>query len=132
VTTNTTNQLNGDQARDVLYTQLYAPAFFSKLAQDFNIGPQTEEQAQSMLSIAGKLRAAYDHAMTKNAAASSNPFAVLEQQLDHQLGFDNSRDAELVKQASVELLNYPLLKEAALTYQNSYAQQVLDANQAVA
>ena len=41
-------------AGDLLYTQVYVPAFFSKLAE-FGFEPQTEEQAASLLRQANML-----------------------------------------------------------------------------
>jgi len=53
----TISQEAQQQAIDTLYREVYVPAVFEKLANDFGIQPRTEEEARLMLTRAAQLRA---------------------------------------------------------------------------
>ena len=53
-----------------IHGQVYAPVFFEKLASDFGIKPESEEECYDMLAMATKLRTAHDMTQQKQAAAA--------------------------------------------------------------
>lgn len=75
-----------DEARQLLIDQVYVPVFFQKLAEDYNIRPQTEDEAQRLLSMAAKLAEARERDRVKQAAASTSLLGEAEAGLDRVLG----------------------------------------------
>lgn len=133
-----TEQITGEQAHNILFTRLYAPTFFGKLAHEYGIVPASDEQAQAMLRMAGKLRNAHDVLASKQASAAQvDPLLRLEQQLDshlNKLAGDSQAEVteeQLFKTAAAELTKDQLLVQAALSYQNAYA-ETLQAQQTAA
>ena len=41
-----------EQTQSALFDNVFAPVFFEKLAKDFNVQPQSEEEAQELLKLA--------------------------------------------------------------------------------
>lgn len=111
-----------DTAYAVVHNRVYAPAFFEKLAADYNIRPQTEQDAMTMLTMAGQLRTAHE-AHGKQAAAKKNPLAAAAAHLDRamtKLGFASQRTANVantVKQAAAQASFDPELANAVLSMQ---------------
>lgn len=58
-----------NDAYNVLHNQVYAPAFFEKLASDYNIQPQTQDEALTLLKMASWLRDMHDQ---QEKTASTN------------------------------------------------------------
>lgn len=98
------NPMSFDDAHSMVMHRLYTPPFFAKLAQDFNIRPENDEQAAQMLQMAGKLRNAHE----KQAAAQS-PNSMLDaasQALDAQLvdsGLAEDPQTDNIKVAAAHL-----------------------------
>lgn len=77
-------QLTYDQAYNVLYQRVHAPAFFNKLASH-GIKPKSAAEAQEMLVAAGKLRTLWDAEQAEKAAAETNQLTKLSSRLDSVL-----------------------------------------------
>jgi len=119
-------------AGDLLYSQVYVPAFFTKLAE-FGYEPRTEVQAQSLLRQAQMLRQAKAAEMAKQAADQGDPLLIAEQRLAERLGQINAGQAaelQIEKYAADFVAQHPELAKAALDYQNAVAQDLLDAQKA--
>ncbi len=116
--------MDPDTAYDTVCRRVYAPVFFQKLATDYNIPqPETDEEARTMLLMAGQLREAHDH-QQKLANARNNPLAAAKAHLDKQLtkmGFAVQKQAVAtagrVKQAAAEASYDPELAHAILSLQ---------------
>jgi len=119
--------MTGAQAQDMLYQNLYVPAFFGKLANDYGINPQSQEQANTLLRMAGKLRQSYDASAQVKTASAQDPLAAFEQALDQDLGLNTRNEAAEISKVAAHLTGNAALKAAAISYQNSYAQAVLNA-----
>ena len=123
--------LTPQQAYDVLFGHVHLPVFFEKLAQDYGIVPENETEAQQLLEIGSKLRAAHTDELTKSATADNEFLGYANQQLDgspEQPGYAADGDYDhAVKEVSAQLAQDPTLHHAVLTYQDAVAQTVLDA-----
>ena len=123
------NETPGSAGYAALYQQAYAPVFFNKLAS-YGINPQSEEEAASMLRMAGKLRNAHDANLVKTAAV--NRLAAFEQSLDGVLGY-NANDVQVsaenhyFKQAAMQLAQNADLVNAVVAYQDECATAALQA-----
>jgi len=112
--------LSFDDSYALLSRHAHAPVFFNKLACDWGIVPQTEEDAKQLLTVAGVLRQANQQVQVKQAAAGGQ-FGEFSQKVAavvHQHGLqpaDNSQ-AVAVKVAAAELAKNPAMCEAALVY----------------
>lgn len=115
-------------AGDLLYSQVYIPTFFQKLAS-FGIQPQGPEQAESLLRQATMLRQLRAEDLVKQAADKGDPLLIAEQRLAERLGQLQSPEqnqAAMVEKYAAELVKArPELAEAAITYQNCEAQKIL-------
>lgn len=106
-------------AYDTLFSRVHAQVFFNKCASA-GIVPQTQEQAQEMLNIAGKLRMVTQDAQVKAAAAVDDPFQQMSRSLDgviSEYGLAQPSHLEVergYKQAGDELANDPELYNAVL------------------
>lgn len=61
--------MDPEAAYAVVYNRVYAPVFFQKLAENFNIRPNDNAEAMEMLTMAAQLRLAHD-TVEKRAAAN--------------------------------------------------------------
>lgn len=77
-------QMTAQQGHDVMYSRVYAPAFFNKLAS-YGFRPANEAEAKVMLENAEKLRILYDHQLNKQAEAKGNKLTKLGSKIDAQL-----------------------------------------------
>jgi hypothetical protein len=113
-------------AHGTLFQNVYAPAFFQKLAEHPNVPvPRTAEEAEVLLRMAGKLRSAHDTGVVKLAAAE-NPFLAAEALLDECLQKTAAVSTEQQIAADVARISAnPDIAAAALTYQNAIAQEIL-------
>lgn len=119
-TPQTPQMLDPDTAYAVVYQRVYGPAFFEKLASDYNIRPNGEKQAMDMLTMAAKLRMAHDANVEKQAAASQDHLSTLHAHLDQQLGQMGVRfreEVSPVKQAAAAGSKDPELAHAILSMQ---------------
>ena len=118
---NTTDPLEGmdpTAAYQTVYNKVYAPAFFQKLAADYNIQPGSDDEALKMLQMASKLRIAHDTNLQKQAAAKVSQLDEMHQALDGQLGdmgIDVPEPSDPIKQAAAEGAIDPELANAFLT-----------------
>lgn len=130
---NTTND-SIQQAYQTSYAQIvdkvWGPVFFRKLASDYGVTPQTEEQAQKLVMMAERLRHAHSLEQQKQASASTSLLDRAATSLNSLLE-DNGvpvHDTEVqnaTKQAAANLLaSDPTLKNAALLYQDFLAQSL--------
>jgi hypothetical protein len=118
-------------AYDFLYSQIHAPVFFNKLAQDYGIVPQNEAEAQQLMEMATEIFSAGQQAQQKQANAQGSFLDGAHQSLRMLLGKQaGARDVNapandrLVKQAAAELTQNPYVRAAALAYQLHLAQQM--------
>lgn len=106
--------MDAQSAFNTLFNEVHAPVFFAKLAQDYGIHPQSQEEASKMLHVAGKLRNVYVADQVKQASTRVSALDTLDSKLDSLLGNthgDNSSSA--VKQAAVNALQQDKIREAA-------------------
>lgn len=121
------NQITYEDAGNLLYSQVYAPVFFQKLAE-FGIQPQNEAHAESLLRQAQLIRQARAAEMTKQAAAQGDPLLLAEQRLMEKLAQVNGQpvNANAINKYAAEVARArPELAEAAIAYQNGYAKALL-------
>ncbi len=114
---------NVDQAVDIIRERVRMPAFFEKLARDWNIHPQTQADANVLMEMAADLRAANVRDQVKQASAAnpflSNALSGLKQALGQE-GYTNhsnaSQDALLKEAAANQVCEDEVLANAALQY----------------
>ena len=122
------NLLPFDDAYAAVHTQLYAPAFFTKLAEDYGISPETEEEAQELLLMASKLRSATTQVGAADGTVKeASLLSAANQYLDAELaavGADNpapagtaavQADDQLIKTAATELSLHPDVVQSILS-----------------
>ena len=115
--------MDPDQAYGVVYQNVYAPAFFEKLASDYSITPQNDREAMDMLTMASQLRQAHDANIEKQAAAGTDRMGQAKQHLNSQLagmGLAPQQDTQiqqLIKQAAHRGASDPNLAHAILSMQ---------------
>jgi hypothetical protein len=119
-----------DVAYDFLYSQIHAPVFFNKLAQDYGIVPANDAEAVQLLEMGADLFAAGQQEQQKQASAQGSFLNGAHQSLQVLLGKQASARAvnapandRLVKQAAAELTRNPYVRAAALAYQLHLTQQ---------
>jgi hypothetical protein len=121
--------LSPDDAFNVLVAQVHAPVFFEKLARDYGINPTTQEEARDFLSMAAQLRNANTQQEVKAAGAKSNFITEAKQDLNNVLvnqGFQPVSDTDkTIKQAAMAAVSNPLIKQAALVF-NQYMNEQYD------
>lgn len=108
-----------DQAYSLLHQRIHQPAFFNKLAQDYNIRPSSQQEALDMLTSAAKLRTLYEAEQVKAAAAKRVSMSTISRELDQQLakaGCAVEAD-QTVKRAAQEASQDPQIAAAVLILQ---------------
>lgn len=123
----TPNELNQAQAAHAtLVREVFVPVFLEKLASDFGIVPQSDEEVGSLLEIAARLGEAHAEEQVKSASVQANFFKVAGQQLNTLVSGrdEDSNLHQTIKQASNELANRPDLIDAVLTYHGAIAKQM--------
>lgn len=112
------NNLNYDTAASVILQEVFAPVFFSKLAE-YGIQPASEDEAQRLLQAADKIRYQDQLEQTKVASSRGGLIDRMHQHLDQKLGKQPvSYDHPSVKSAAARLANTPLVRDAALLFQD--------------
>jgi len=115
------NTVAPDAAYAHVHNQVYSPIFFEKLAQDFGIHPQSEDEAVQMLQMASQLREAHEAEQYKQASAQGSILDAAGQHLNQALGHPGSpaptQNDNLVKRAAANLARDPGLATAVLTLQ---------------
>lgn len=117
-----------EEARQFLLREIYVPVFLEKLANDFNIVPQNEDDLNELLAIGGKLTEVQAAEQVKQADARTSFFKQANQALDGtmtDLGYKGSTSEEtLIKKASAGLAARPEVVQAYATFQAALAQQL--------
>jgi len=119
------------EAHAALHQGVYLPVFFTKLAEFPHVPvPQTEEDVEALLRIAGRVRHAHD-TQTVKQAAEANPFNQAERLLDQLLTKSAAAEPDIDRQIEIEaqrvVASNPALAKAAVEWQNAVAQEHLDA-----
>jgi hypothetical protein len=115
-------EMNGEQAQQVLAETVHAPVFFNKLAEDYGIVPQNEQEALQLLDLSNKLRVVQAQEQTKSASQRNEFLDAAGAELDRTVyGSREPQRTDVVSQAAHEMSYDPILKEAALTYQDAVA-----------
>jgi hypothetical protein len=118
--------LSHEQAFNTLVENVHVPVFFNKLAQDYGVVPQNEQEAQQLVELSHRLRSAHSEELSKSAGQAEQPneFLAAANQL---LSGEQSQPAadDVVKQAAAELAGNPLIREASLTHQDNIAANIL-------
>lgn len=110
------------EAFERLNQQVYGPVFFNKLASVYGIRPESDEEADGMVSLGAKLKQAEGAELAKTAGHRRNLLAEANRDLDKVLGnapAGNTRLDAGIKQAAAELKGAAELRDAALVY-NDY------------
>ena len=112
-----------EAAYAVLHNRVYAPTFFEKLAQDYQIAPQSPEHAEIMLKMAAQLRAAHEEEQLQKSPANGDFLKAAQARLDKQLGVaDTSQEDQVsaldmeAKQAAALLSFDPEIAAATLAF----------------
>jgi len=98
-------------AFDEVTNQVYAPVFFEKLAQEYGMIPETQEEAVQMLVQAAHVKAAALQQIEKEPKQLGNTLLKTANQV---LGLDSyeEKDENLIGQAASELLKNEKLASA--------------------
>ena len=116
-------EMNGEQAQQVLAETVHAPVFFNKLAEDYGIVPQNEQEALQLLDLSNKLRVAQSQEQTKSASQRNEFLDAAGAELDRAV-YGEAPQTDSVGQAAHEMSHDPILKEAALTLQDAVAANI--------
>jgi hypothetical protein len=108
-------------AYNQLIQQVYAPVFFTKLAQDYGFPPRSEAERQALLELAGVLQQAEVEEHTKSADVHGSPYVAALDELKGVLNQTMSRTVptsqdRLIKQAAHDLAGDDNLASAALAW----------------
>lgn len=127
-TNNGPQVMNPDDAYAVVFNGVYQPAFFEKLAVDYNIHPRNEHEATEILTMAAQLRQLHNNDLEKKASTSSSMLDKARAALDNHLESLNlatspSRVQQSIKQAAVRGAQHPELSRAILSLQIAAAAQ---------
>jgi hypothetical protein len=114
------------EAYQRLVRDVYAPVFFTKLARDYGWAPQSDEDRQQALELAGMLRRAEEEEMAKQAA-SFNRATLINEATDGMKSemarrghptMPSSREAAMAKVAAQAVEQDEGLVNAALEFGN--------------
>ena len=106
------------EAHATLVREIFVPVFLEKLANDYGIIPQNDQEVSSLLEIAGRLGEAAAHENVKAASVQTSFLDVANRSLGGVMG-RNTQDHNLnnqIKQASNNLAQRPDIIDAVLTY----------------
>lgn len=119
-------QNQAQAAHATLVREVFVPVFLEKLASDYNIIPQSDEEVGSLLEIAARLGEAQAQEQVKSASTQSNFLKVASNQLGNLIGspVEDHTLNSTIKSASYELANRPDLIDAVLTYHGAIAKQM--------
>jgi hypothetical protein len=119
-----------DAAYDFLYSQVHAPVFFNKLAQDYGVIPADETEATRLLEMGAELFEVERQEQQKQASVQGSFIGEAHNSLQALLGkqagargVSTQANDRLVKAAAAELTRNPYVRAAALSYQLHLAQQ---------
>lgn len=113
-----------------LFDGIHARVFFQKMASHGYV-PQSRQQAQYMLDVAGKLRAVEQSPATKIAAEQNDPFAAMSRHLDEVLGLQPhvkaaaAQEEEIaIRQAARGIMQDPMFYNSVLSLKAAEAAQL--------
>lgn len=119
------------EAQVYLTDRVLIPVFLEKLAADFNIVPQSEQDLEKLLKIGGRLMAAHEEEQVKAAGVQSS---FLDQALDNldgamkKAGYQgSSREEDLIKAASANLAADPEIARAVQLFAAGVASELNNA-----
>jgi hypothetical protein len=131
---NMSEQITPEAAHGFLMREVYVPVFLEKLANDFGIVPQNEEEVVELLKIASHLTNIQEQETVKQAQARTTLIGAASNSLESamgNMGYVSSaesqyaaREEELVKAASDNLASNPSIQAALAAYHNALAQQL--------
>lgn len=115
-----------DQAYQTLHNDVYCQAFF-KVAADYGVVPQSQEEAQDMLKLAANLRIVREDYQQKQA--STNRFAQINAELDqmrpgYKQAQDNQQADMMYRRVAADLANDPAIFNAVLSLKVAEAEQI--------
>lgn len=120
-TNNQPQLLDPDSAFALVQQRVYTPVFFTKLASDYGITANSDDEARRMMSMAAKLRTAHDDGQLKAAGQQFDFLKAAQDHLDEALaseGYDvQSDNDDLVKAAAAEVAVDPEIAHAVLSLQ---------------
>jgi hypothetical protein len=131
---NMSEQITPETAHNFLMKEVYVPVFLEKLANDFGIVPQNEEEVAELLKIASHLTSIQEQETVKQAQARTTLIGAASNSLESamgNMGYANpsvaqsgAREEALVKAASDNLAANPTIQAALATYHTALAQQL--------
>lgn len=104
------------EAHALLTERILVPVFLEKLAADFGIAPQSEQDLEKLLAIGSRLMAAHEHEQVKQAGVQASFLDQALANLDGEMkkaGYVGSTNEEqLIKNASANLAADPEIAAA--------------------
>lgn len=108
------------EAHAFLTEQILVPVFLEKLAADYNIVPQSEQDLDKLLAIGSRLMSAHEAEQVKQAGVQASFLDQALANLDGELkqaGYAGSgHEEELIKKASANLAANPEIANALRVY----------------
>jgi len=126
-------QITPEVAHNFLMREVYVPVFLEKLANDFGIVPQNEDEVAELLKVASHLTSLQEQETVKQASARTTLIGAASRSLESAMGNmgyasptivnNNAREEALVKAASANMAANPSMQAALATYHNALARQ---------
>ena len=116
------------EAHATLVREIFVPVFLEKLANDYGIVPQNDQEVSSLLEMAARLGEAAAHENVKAASVQTSFLDVANRSLGGVMG-RNTQDHNLnnqIKQASNNLAQRPDIIDAVLTYHGAIVKSAKD------
>lgn len=110
------------QAYNVLIDEVYKPIFLQKLARDWGVQPQNDEEAEALVGMATDLGMADAEETAKQAEAASSLITAAADGLKTAMAKrgipvqPGSRDRMIQKTAADAVAKFPHLAEAAVAF----------------
>jgi hypothetical protein len=127
-------QITPEVAHSFLMKEVYVPVFLEKLANDFGIVPQNENEVAELLKIASHLTAIQEQETVKQAQSKSTLLDAASNNLEtvmQKMGFASNEGQQkateeeaLIKAASENLAVNPSIKAAMAVYHDALAQHM--------
>jgi DNA integrity scanning protein DisA with diadenylate cyclase activity len=119
--------MNPQDAYNTLVRDVYMPVFLTKLASDFGIHPETEEEAVAYVQMAGKLQNACELEAVKTAGQRTELVSDVNDKLDNLLqeyGYGVRETSNQVKEAAEGAFQNDKIQEAAKVFNEYLAHQL--------
>jgi hypothetical protein len=127
-------QITPEVAHNFLMKEVYVPVFLEKLANDFGVVPQNEQEVEQLLKIASHLTSIQEQNNVKQAQSRSSLINSASNSLEgvmSKLGYANPADQQeaaqeeaLVKAASENLAKSQAIQTAFAVYHEAIANQL--------